>query len=249
MQPGPAVCRAALLVLALLVAGCATQRPDGTPSQAAPEAMTGDLLGARAAARARPNDAAAQTILAEAALSAGALPEAQTAIDRAIAIGPATADRLVLQGRLALQLSDPVKAEAAYAAAEVASPNRVEVLNGAGVALGLLGRNAEAETKLRAALAQRPGDWVIRGNLAFVLVNAENARAAVAVLADAERDAAAPSRAKQNLALALVASGERDRALRVLRTDMGRVEAIELANAFARYAEGVRDQRAAGPAQ
>lgn len=205
-----------------------------------------DLATLRAAVRARPNDVVARTALAEGLQAAGALPEALVEIDRALAIGPATPERLRLQGRLALRQRDPAKAEAAYRAANIAEPGRIDTLTGYGVALGLLGRFTEAQVPLRAALDQRPTDWVLRGNLAFALVNANEATSAVAVLVEAETDSSAPRSARHNLGLALVAAGQQDRAERVLRLDMGRVEAVELANAFARYVEGIR-QRPAVP--
>jgi Flp pilus assembly protein TadD len=246
----------AALLLALL-GGCAQMErlgigrgapPPPLPSQPevtpTPE-QSAALSGLRTATLGTPDDPALLIALAEAAEGAGQIREAMAAADRAVTIAAPTPARLLVQGRLALRVGDAAKSAAAFRAALEAEPNRIEALTGLGVALDLLGQPAEAQDHLRRALAQRPRDWGMRGNLAFSLINADDPAGALALLEEAERDARAPQRARHNLAMALVGTGDRERAIRILRTDMGPTEAESLTLEFDRYLEQARRRRTA----
>jgi Flp pilus assembly protein TadD len=239
-----------LLALGLLLAGCvptahapgltpATQSRlldpgSGAPTEQASDVAELELL--RTVARDSPDDAAAQERLAAALERARLYPEALTAVNRAVALGGAPAQRLQLQGRIALEAGELATAAAAYRAALAAGPPSVGALSGLGITQDLMHRHAEAQALYDQALRLSPSDWGVRSNLAMSLMMSGKPEAATEALANAGIDPTAPRRARHDLALALVAAGRRDQAIRVLQTDMPAADATALADEFAAFA-------------
>jgi Flp pilus assembly protein TadD len=75
----------------------------------------------------------------------------------------------------------------------------------------------------------------VRSNLAMSCLMAGQPDRAVEALAGADA-AAAPRRARQDLALALAATGRKDEAMRVLRADIAAPEASALIEEFVHFA-------------
>ena len=73
-------------------------------------------------------------------------------------------------------------------------------------------------------------------NLALSLLMSDRPSDASAALAGAADDPVAPRRARQNLALALVAVGDRDKAVKILMKELPPAEASALASEFASFA-------------
>jgi len=231
-----------VLTAALALAGCDYQTAPAPPSPAARNLVGSAAAGDDSLQRLRdlslrsPDDAAAQAAYGLAAERAAQYAQALAALDRAVSAGGLVPERLLAQGRIALEAGDVPAAELAFQRTLDAAPGNVDALNGLGVADDLRHAHAQAQARYRQALGIAPGDWVVRSNLAMSCLMAGQADRAVDALAGADQDASAPRRARQDLALALVATGRRDDALRVLRADVAAEQASTLAEQFAGFA-------------
>lgn len=255
----PAVPRWLTLAVTLTLAACA---PHDRPTELSPaarrslaEAIKADDNDAAAglellrdAARRAPNDAAAQQRYGLAAEQSGLYPEALEALGRAMAVGGATPERLLAQGRIGLESGDVPAATRAYSRTLEANPGNVEALNGLGVAEDLQRHHDLARERYNQALSLAPGDWRVRSNLAMSLLMSGRAEEAADAMASADRDPAAPRRVRHDLALALVAAGRREQAIGVLRADMPAEEAAALADEFAAFARWLASPEGSRPA-
>ena len=247
----------ALAVMLVLTACAAHDRPAALSPAAQRsllEAMGEDsndvatLDSLREAARRAPDDAALQQRYCLAAERVKLYPEALAALDRAVALGGGEPDRLLAQGRIALEAGDVPAATRAYGRILDADPGNIDALNGLGVTEDLERHHTQAQTHYDAALRLAPRDWRVRSNLALSLLMAGRADDAAAALTGAEQDPAAPRRARHDLALALVAAGKREQAIAVLRVDIPAAEAAALADEFAGFARWLASPEGARPA-
>ncbi|WP_431267961.1 hypothetical protein [Dankookia sp. P2] len=182
----------------------------------------------REAVQQRPQDGALREKLAMAAERAGRDGEAAQALREAIGLLGPTPPRLMALGRLELRAGNTAAAAAAFAEANALAPGNAAALGALGLAKDLSGDPAQAQEAYRAALLLAPRDWGIRANYAMSLLLSGQARTAAEALAEAEYAPDAPRRARHNLALALAATARPDRAVRLLRLDMGPAEAAAM---------------------
>ncbi|MFQ3622353.1 MAG: tetratricopeptide repeat protein, partial [Acetobacteraceae bacterium] len=183
-----------------------------------------------------PNDPAAWERLAAFHDRQGQLPEAVEALRRAVAIrGPAFPSLMAL-GRLELRLGNGEGAVQAFDQARRLSPGSPEAHGGLGLAHDLVGDHRAAQAAYRQALALVPGNWTHRANLSMSFLMSGQPPLAVEPVAEAEWNTAAPRPARHNLGLALAAMGERERVVRLLRTEMGPVDAQIVADQMRQFA-------------
>jgi Flp pilus assembly protein TadD len=123
-------------------------------------------------------------------------------------------------GRLYLGKRKPKEALAAFQAALAADPKHVRALNGAGIALDLLGRNQEAQASYRAALAINADDPAVRNNLGLSLALSGAYDQAIAELSPLAQQAEANPRMRHNLALAFGLKGDEIGAAKLERIDL-----------------------------
>ncbi len=233
-MPPPAKPLAILGLLALLLAGC--EALDGLGGQppsvnldrnaVARVATVARDSGEYAAAAgvyekyavAHPGDAVAQAGFAEAALEAGDMETASESFQKALALAPDRVDARMGLGRI--YLARPNQALTEFQAMIAADPKNLRALNGAGIALDLLGRNHEAQQSYRAALALKPDDRAVRNNLGLSLALSGNYDQAIAELSKLTLEQGATSRMRQNLALALSLKGDEAAAAKVGHADL-----------------------------
>lgn len=236
------------LALATALGACGTQTARPTPPSSGERSLTetpgpaqatdvAEVSALRDEAARAPNDPGAQERYGLAAERAHLYPEALAAIERANTLDGTNERLLTAEGRIALQAGDVPAAVRAYSKTLQLNPHQVDALAGIGIADDLQHDHLAAQARYNEALAQSPGDWGIRSNLALSLLMSGNPPGAVATLSGAERDTSAPRRARDDLALALIAAGKRDQAIAILRQDVPPAEADSLANEFARFAK------------
>jgi len=241
--PGFKQCLALVLLLGL--AGC--QTPNSAPTlslesrlrlaQAATSQGGGaaSLRTMRDAARQRPDNVALLSQWAAAAEQAGEFAEAAEAQRMVMEIEGRTDARFASIGRLLLRAGDSQAAVAAYRAAMRLAPRNASAANGLGLSHDMDGNRAEAQEAYRRGLAIAPTDWALRSNLAMSLIASGASRQATVELSDAEILPNAPAFARHNLALAFVGEGQMERAVRVLRTEMGPAEARSMAEGMSAF--------------
>ena len=123
-------------------------------------------------------------------------------------------------GRVYLSKHLPKEALAEFQSALAADPQQVRALNGAGIALDLLGRAREAQKSYRAALTIKPDDRAVRSNLGLSLALSGDYDQAIAELSKLTLDPGATSRMRHNLALALGLKGDDAAAAKVEHADL-----------------------------
>lgn len=198
----------------------------------------GRLAVLREAARERPSDVALQVQHAQAAEQSGQFAEAAEALRNAMAREGASEARLTAIGRLLLRAGDGEGAAAAFEQAVSLAPRSASAAAGLGLARDMAGDRAAAQAAYRRGLAVAPTDWTLRSNLGMSLIASGQPAEAARVLGDAEFLPGAPAHARHNLALAYASQGLLERAVRVLRADMGPSEAQAMAqemSAFSRW--------------
>lgn len=193
------------------------------------------LRALRDAARQSPNDVVVLTQWATAAEQAGEFAEAAEAQRMVMEIEGRTPARFASIGRLLLRAGDSQGAVAAYRAAVRLAPRDASAANGLGLSNDMEGNRAEAQEAYRRGLAIAPTDWALRSNLAMSLIASGASRQASVELSDAEILPNAPPHARHNLALAFVGEGQMERAVRILRTEMGPTEARSMAEAMSAF--------------
>nr|WP_241671483.1 hypothetical protein [Dankookia rubra] len=228
---------ALLLLLPLLAACQPARKPDALSLESrlrlaatldGPRGGAASVEVLREAVQRAPQDGALREKLALAAERAGRDGEAAQALGEAIALLGPTPSRLLALGRLELRAGNAAAAAAAFADANARAPGNPAVLGSLGLAQDLSGDPARAQDAYRAALLLAPRDWGIRANYAMSLLLTGQAGTAAEMLAEAEYAPDAPRRARHNLALALAATARPDRAVRLLRLDMGPAEAAAM---------------------
>src|SRR5262249_32250811 len=123
-------------------------------------------------------------------------------------------------GRTYLAKDKPREALSEFEAVIAVEPKQLRALNGAGIALDLLGRPREAQQAYRAALAVKPDDPASRNHLGLSLALSGNYDEAVAELSQLNAGSGATARIRQNLALALGLKGDTAGMARIARADL-----------------------------
>ncbi|WP_084534309.1 tetratricopeptide repeat protein [Paraburkholderia dilworthii] len=100
------------------------------------------------------------------------------------------------------------------------TPNEPLALAGLGAAIDLSGDHAGAQAVLREGLSKNPGDPMLSVNLGLSLILGGNPREGANVLLDVTRYPAAPTQARQDLALAYGLLGNMDAAAEILGHDL-----------------------------
>jgi len=246
------------LVVLPVLAACSSPASVSTLSPGARRTLTEAMGGEenaglsvdtlREAARLAPGDAAAQERYGLAAEQARLYPEALAALDRAVAIGGPDTRRLVEKGRVALKVGDVPAAALAYRRTLELDHDNIDALSGLGVADDLQHRHTDAQARYQDALRLAPGDWGVRSNLAISYLMSGHPADAVQALAAAASDPAAPRRARHNLAMALVAAGDRTGAIAVLQKDVPAAEAAALVDEFVAFSKWLQSPDAGGTA-
>jgi Flp pilus assembly protein TadD len=174
-----------------------------------------------AAAAAEPGRADLQARFARALLRHGKPAQAEQVLNRALERHRDDPALLTQLGRLRLRSGMAAEALALFERVIAAAPRTAEALDGKGVALDLLDRHAEAERSHRAALALAPGNLSTANNLAMSLLLAGRPAEAAAILEPLAQLPNAPARVSTNLAIARMASGDRDGARQLLEARGG----------------------------
>jgi Flp pilus assembly protein TadD len=94
------------------------------------------------------------------------------------------------------------------------------IYNSLGVAYDMIGDHASAQTYYNTGLTLSPGNLELSNNLGLSLALDGRYPEAIALLERIANEPSAPSRYRQNLALALGLAGERERARQVAETDL-----------------------------
>lgn len=94
------------------------------------------------------------------------------------------------------------------------------IYNSLGVAYDMTGDHASAQTYYQTGLALSPGNLELSNNLGLSLALDGHYEAAIALLEKISNDPNAPSRYRQNLALAFGLAGNRDKARQVAQQDL-----------------------------
>ncbi|CAD6552913.1 hypothetical protein LMG28727_05443 [Paraburkholderia kirstenboschensis] len=127
---------------------------------------------------------------------------------------------LIGHARVAIHQRRFDDAIATYRRVLAMTPNDPLALAGLGAAIDLSGDHAGAQAVLREGLSKNPGDPMLSVNLGLSLVLGGNPREGANVLLDVTRYPAAPTQARQDLALAYGLLGNTDAAAEILGHDL-----------------------------
>ncbi len=230
-----------LLLLAALVAGCATQRPASQLSadsrlhvaDAAAAAGDDDLaasLYAAAAANA-PHDTAVQLRAAAALAKVGKISQPRQVLARRLQAAPDDLDAVRARAGLDLGEGRIAEAVAALDGALATRPEDPATLADKGVALDLQAQHAAAQVLYRRALRAAPNDPAICNDLALSLLLQGRIHEGIAVLAPLEDAPSLPVRARATLALLYALDGQGERSRSVLGHDLPDGYVAEVAKA------------------
>ncbi len=156
---------------------------------------------------------------AEAEYLLGELNQAEGSFNRVLSIQPRQEQAMLGLGRVFLK-KDPSKASGYLEQAVAEAPDDISALVDLGVAHDLVGDHGRAQALYRKVLARQP-DLVTAGtDLGLSLALAGKGDEAVGYLQPLASDAGASSRIKDDLAMALVVTGNTTAAGRILEADM-----------------------------
>ena len=139
---------------------------------------------------------------------------------RALAVDPAASVALLGLGRLELSRGSAVDAELRFTRLLAGMPDNRTARNDLGVAFDLQGRHDAAQEIYAKLLALDPNDQVASVNLALSLSLSGHADQSVTILHGPGTRPDAPTRVRQNLAVALALSGNPRAAEKLLLTDL-----------------------------
>ncbi len=145
---------------------------------------------------------------------------AMEAYRRALAVAPATTAALLGLGRLQLSRGSAVEAEHSFTKLLVDKPDDRTALNNLGVALDLQGRHAAAQDVYAKLLRMDPNNRAAAINQALSLSLSGQADRSVAMLRGPASRADATPRVRQDLAVALMLSGNKREAEKLLLNDL-----------------------------
>lgn len=238
--------RSIAVLLALLLAGCASRATDvplaldGSTAPLAEDAAAAQSrrLAAMAADALRIGDAgtavglyhravrldgtnrAAGLGMGEALLAFQRPDDAVEAFRRLLREDPGDPEAARGYARAMIALDRPEAAAAQLEETVLRHPSDHRLQTTLGVALDLLGRHGEAERHYRAALAVAPGDPAATTNLGLSLALAGRHAEAIRLLGPVAQGPGSTLRARQNLAAAHALAGDVEAARRLLRLDL-----------------------------
>ena len=128
--------------------------------------------------------------------------------DHAHQLAPDAIEPMVDRGRIAIRQRKFAEAIEIYREVLKRLPNNSMAAGGLGTALDMSGDHAGAQAVLRQAMTTNPGDPYLATNLGMSLLSSGDPKGAAAVLLDVTRFPAAPSQAKEDLALAYGMMGD-----------------------------------------
>ncbi len=149
----------------------------------------------------------------------GDIHQAEGSFNRILALRPGQQLALLGLGRVFLK-SDPAKASTYLEQAIAKAPDDTSTLVDLGVAHDLVGDHAKAQLLYRRALAHQPDLVTAATDLGLSLALDGKGNEALGYLQPLAADASASSRIKDDLALALVATGDTEQAGHILEADM-----------------------------
>lgn len=175
---------------------------------------------------------------------AGDANRAVATFEAALAAAPQDPDLLCGLARLAERIQSPELALGCWSLVRAVAPDRLEAIEGAARCLGQLGREAEAEDLLRAALRERPdaaGLWTTLGRLANEGDDREGALICFGEAARLDPRSAAARYNRGGVLMELgdlaAAAGDFEAALALAASPAQRA-AAELADAFVKLCQG-----------
>jgi Flp pilus assembly protein TadD len=128
--------------------------------------------------------------------------------DHAHQLAPDAIEPMINRGRIAIRQRRLADAIEIYREVLKRLPNNSLAAGGLGTALDMSGDHAGAQAVLRQAMLTNPGDPYLATNLGMSLLSGGDPKAAAAVLLDVTRFPAAPTQAKEDLALAYGMMGD-----------------------------------------
>ncbi|MEZ2309386.1 tetratricopeptide repeat protein [Paraburkholderia sp. RCC_158] len=140
--------------------------------------------------------------------------------DHASAVDANAPAPLIGHARVAIHQRRFEEAIATYRRVLTLTPSDTLALAGLGAAIDLSGDHAGAQAVLREGLSKNPGDPMLSVNLGLSLILGGNPREGANVLLDVTRYPAAPTQARQDLALAYGLLGNTDAAAEILGHDL-----------------------------
>ncbi len=149
----------------------------------------------------------------------GQLNQAEGSFSRILAIQPRQEQALLGLGRVFLK-KDPSKASGYLEQAVAEAPDDASALVDLGVAHDLVGDHGKAQALYRRVLARQPDLVTAGADLGLSLALAGKGDEAIGYLQPLASDAGASSRVKDDLAVALVVTGNTAEAGRILEADM-----------------------------
>ena len=161
----------------------------------------------------------------------GELNQAEGSFNRILAIQPRQEQALLGLGRVFLK-NDPTKAAGYLERAVAEVPDDSSALVDLGVAHDLVGEHDKAQLLYRRALARQPDLVTAGADLGLSLALAGKGNEAVGYLQPLASDAGASSRIKDDLALALVVTGNTEEAGRILEADLKPQDVTAAINAY-----------------
>ena len=219
-------------VIALGLGACATTTASQSSQQVSVESMLrvadltrsgGDLVNAvglyQRAHELAPQDERPLVALGQIFAQLGSPASAAEAYRAAVAAAPSDVDArrglgtaLIAMGQSDLAITELEKA------LDIAKDYRI--YNSLGVAYDMTGDHASAQTYYQTGLALSPGNLELSNNLGLSLALDGHYDEAIALLEKISNDPNAPSRYRQNLALAFGLAGNRDKARQVAQQDL-----------------------------
>lgn len=163
----------------------------------------------------------------------GDLVNAMQLYSRAADMRPEWAAPLQRLGETALQAGLYEQAYAAFDRASELSPDSTSI-NGAGIALDLLGRHQEAQEHYISGMEQTPDNLAIKNNLGLSLALSGDFDDAIRLLREAAADPAAGARTRHNLALVHGLAGNDAEARNVSANDLSEAEIVNNLAFYAR---------------
>lgn len=175
-----------------------------------------------------------QIALGEAYLDAAAFLKSEAAFNKAIKRGESRAGTLGL-GRVALARNNHRKAKTYFSSVLEKDADNLVALNGLGVAHDLAGNHIQARLHYQQVLDIDPVNLDSINNMGLSLALNGDAQQAIKLLTDLTRSQLDDATARQNLALAHGAAGQRKQALRLAEADITRAQAQTMMKAIASY--------------
>ncbi len=224
------------ILMAVLLAGCATEGPRGgldaasrmrLATVAEAQGQPDIALSMYAAAAANdPNNTMAQSRFAGALARSGNRAQAEQVLLAALERSPNDRGLMVQLGRMRLRNGQAGEALTLFDRVLASDSRSPEALDGRGVALDLMGRHPEAQDSYRRAQALAPNSIAIANNLGMSLLLDGRPDEARAVLEPLARRSDANERVTANYGISLAATGDVAAARGVLGEAGGDVAAL-----------------------